>query len=43
MIKVEATVSSMNAAEAKGTDNVPERKASRKSQDKQEAKELCTG
>jgi len=43
MNKVEVAVSSMDAAATKGTYNIPEKKASRKSQHKQEAKELCAG
>ena len=41
--EVEAAVSSVDAAEGKGMESVPEKKVSRKSQHKQEGKELCTG
>jgi len=41
--EVEAAVSSVDAAEGKGRESVPEKKASRKSQHIQEAKEFCTG
>ena len=41
--EVEAAVSSVDAAERKGIESVPEKKVSRKSQHIQEAKELCTG
>ena len=41
--EVEVAVSSVDAAEGKETESVPEKKASRKSQHIQEAKELCTG
>ena len=40
--EVEAAVSSVDAAEGKGMESVPEKKVSRKSQHKQEGKELCT-
>ena len=40
---VEAAVSSVDAAEGKGIESVPEKKVSRKSQHKQEGKELCKG
>ena len=42
-IEVEAAVICVDSAEGKGEESVPEKKASRKSQHKQEAKELCTG
>ena len=41
--EVEAAASSVDVAEGKGTVSVPEKKVSRKSQHKQEGKELCTG
>ena len=41
--EVEAAVSSVDAAEGKGMESVPEKKVSRKSHHKQEGKELCTG
>ena len=41
--EVEAAVRSVDAAEGKWTESVPEKKVSRKSQHIQEAKEVCTG